>query len=101
MIVNSRHMNFPQAALIKILYMGLLRIREKSSINDCLACHTEADHLHNIPSIVQTQSLDLLRYYFNIERQIYIRALDGDSSDLFSDSWAEINAYLCAVNGGK
>jgi hypothetical protein len=49
--------------LLRILQTGLLRIRNRSWENEANACGYEADHLHNLPSLLSDYSPERLIYY--------------------------------------
>ena len=36
----------------RILYLGLLLIREAARMGDARLCEIEADHLHNLPALL-------------------------------------------------
>jgi hypothetical protein len=64
-------MNCPPAiadVVLQILRIGLLHIRESGWQNDAVACAAQADHLHNIPSLLTDYSPELLLYYWQVER---------------------------------
>jgi len=86
-------MNFPVNAIADLLRNGLLLIREKA-ITDPAACEIEADHLHNLPTLLENHSLDLLRYYYNIERQDYLSRCRSEPAEVYMVSWQMISAYL-------
>ena len=52
--------------LLDILSLGLLRIRALGNNGAAEHCSIEADHLHNLPHIIQSLNRDeLLNYYTN------------------------------------
>jgi len=88
-------MNFPEKELSVILYYGLLRIRESAANDDCEMCYLEADHLHNIPAILREKSIQLLRYYSEIEKPAYIKK--ATTQPIIIDvwqSWSIIDQFL-------
>src|SRR5436309_1190629 len=56
--------------LLEILTTGILRIR---SMGRSEHSSLEADHLHNLPALLQNYSPELLQYYWEVERPSFIR----------------------------
>jgi hypothetical protein len=52
-----------EAQLLKILSHGLLRIRALGYEGNAKACAIEADHLHNLPSLITNFESERLSYY--------------------------------------
>lgn len=82
------------SALCNILYAGLLRIREYAAIGNSSACRIEADHLHNIPSIIREGNVDLLYYYYTVERVEYLSNSLQSSEECFANDWNLIALHL-------
>ncbi len=61
-----------QKAYAEILSVGLLSIRAFSGRSEL--CFIEADHLHNIPSLIFETNEDRHRYYILQERSAYVAA---------------------------
>jgi hypothetical protein len=57
--------------LLDLLATGLLRIRAFGSAGDAKACALEADHLHNLPRLLQAAKQETLLYYYEVERPSY------------------------------
>lgn len=75
--------------LLRILEVGLLRIR---AARDCAECALEADHLHNLPSIIQTQRPELLEYYLTAEQPGFER--DARNVEQFTPLWVELRRLV-------
>jgi hypothetical protein len=59
-----------------ILAMGLLALRDRAPrFNSSRLIEIEAEHLHNIPSLIDEDNLQRHLYYFNKERPAYIASL--------------------------
>ena len=58
--------------LLRILSMGLLRICSYATDGRVKECELEADHLHNLPTIIASGRLDQLEHYFNAERPAFL-----------------------------
>jgi hypothetical protein len=50
-----------QASLLKILGFGLLNIRHHAELKNSERCAMEANHLHNIPGLLENLSIVLRR----------------------------------------
>lgn len=60
----------------RILAMGLLALRDRApGFSSPRLIEIEAEHLHNIPSLIDEDNLQRHLYYFNKERPAYIEAL--------------------------
>jgi len=62
-------------AVVELLRTGLLRIRRAAAAADPALCFIEADHLHNLPTLLESYSEDLLRFYLDVERKAYVSQL--------------------------
>ena len=59
-----------------ILTMGLLALRDRAPrFNSSRLVEIEAEHLHNIPSLIDEDNIQRHLYYFNRERPAYIASL--------------------------
>ena len=90
-------MNSPpivQASLLKILKFGLLNIRHYAEDKNFERCGIEANHLHNIPGLLENFSVDLMRFYIDIEMPQYIRETDGQVIADIRSAWAVLTDWL-------
>ena len=55
-----------------ILSLGLVSLREAASLGDSKRCRYEAEHLHNIPSLIGEMNPERHLYYFNQERVQFV-----------------------------
>ena len=81
-----------QSSLLEILRIGLLRIRSGAGSSDLV--FAEADHLHNVPDLLNHFDLAKLRYYWEVERLAYIRASGVERAGSFRDCWLILEDYL-------
>ncbi len=80
-----------EAVVLKIIEHGLLNIRVLGfSKGDAKACAIEADHLHNLPSLVQNCSAESLRYYLDVCRPAYIQAVGVDAVKALTPLWEQL-----------
>jgi hypothetical protein len=75
--------------LLEILKVGLLRIRAAA---DRAECALEADHLHNLPSIIQSQRPELLQYYLTAEQPGFAR--NARDVEQFTPLWDELRRLV-------
>lgn len=77
--------------LLRILERGLLRIRVLGVTGQSELCTIEADHLHNLPMLVHEPRLDLLSYYYNVERVTFLREVERetDYAEQFVSDWSD------------
>jgi hypothetical protein len=84
------------AVIAQVLQAGLLRIRALGWSGDSGRCAAEADHLHNLPGLLQDYSPDLFRYYWDVERPAFIRQNQGVGLEMFTPLWDRMAALLNA-----
>jgi hypothetical protein len=68
----------------EILRTGLLRIR---ALRDADRCALEADHLHNLPSLLANYKPELLDYYWRAERVRFIERSAPEDVQDFTPLW--------------
>ena len=60
-------------------------------------CLVELDHVHNLPSVISDNRIEGLAYYYNVERQLYLRWLEERELKLdvaLSPLWETIRVFL-------
>lgn len=82
--------------LAAILSTGLLRIRARTWGNDASRCTLEADHLHNLPSMMVNYKPALLIYYWHVERPCFIDRSAPEDITAFEPLWLELAKYVTA-----
>src|ERR1051326_7351653 len=93
--------------IAEVIAIGILRIRSAGWAGDAALCAIEADHIHNLPHLLQHFSDDLLKFYWEIERPAYERhiAAHSKSSEIpldtvrFHQVWQEIERYRSKSSG--
>jgi len=68
--------------LLDILRDALLRIRSLGMQGHAKECSIEADHVHNLPTLIKNLDRNQLLFYFNVEKEIFLR-----------DSTTNVNQY--------
>jgi hypothetical protein len=86
--------------IAQILQVGLLRIRALAWSADAGRCAAEADHLHNLPGLLQDYSLDRLTYYWEAERPAFVSDSKGEGLEEFTSLWNRMAAFLDARPAG-
>jgi len=81
---------------LDLLGFGLLRVRNLAHDQEARLCEIEADHLHNIPSLVGEGNEHRHAYYFDDERKLYLERV-GDQLDDFTraryeELWTELQS---------
>ena len=79
--------------LVKIIHTGILRMRCFAQSESPDRCFLEADHLHNIPTILESYSPDLIAHYWSIERPSYIQQLE-EKTVQFDHCWNELSRLI-------
>src|ERR1051325_3389037 len=82
------------AILHEILRIGLLRIRACGWDNDAERYAIEADHLHNLPTLLADYKPELLELYLDVERNDYMRRSSGEMDKQFETLWKSLASYL-------
>jgi hypothetical protein len=83
--------------LLKILDEGLIRIRALGWSGDPQRCALEADHLHNLPSLIAKFSRERLEYYWKAERPGFIEASSRNGLTGFEPLWERLHSLLQAL----
>ncbi|HEY3966083.1 MAG TPA: hypothetical protein VGM05_16100 [Planctomycetaceae bacterium] len=63
--------NTRDQAYLDLLGRGLFRVRDCAACGEFDLCRIEADHLHNIPSLLGEANENRHVYYIDIERGLY------------------------------
>jgi hypothetical protein len=83
---------------LEILGVALLRIRELARAGRAGDCAIEADHVHNIPSLIGERNELRHAYYFETERNHYLERVDQTipghkfTSSRFAQLWTQLEA---------
>jgi hypothetical protein len=73
--------------LVSILRMGILQIRAAGWSGDSRRCAIEADHIHNLTSLLDHYSPELLKYYWEVERPSFISQVAEADLAGFESLW--------------
>jgi hypothetical protein len=61
------------ALYIAIMDAGLTKLRDAAVAGDLDQCKAEAEHLHNLPSLIGEENRQRHLYYFSTERTAYLK----------------------------
>ena len=78
--------------LLNLLQMGLLQIRAFSDRDLAERCFIEADHLHNLPEIIRNPRLELVAYYYEVERPAFIKKVGN--VEQYREEWDRLKMIL-------
>jgi hypothetical protein len=78
--------------ILDILAQGILTARAAAWAGDSDRCALETDHIHNLPSLLQNYSPDLLKYYWNTQRRTYLAACSTETVGAWEPLWARLRA---------
>lgn len=95
-------MNCPNAvseAILEIIKLGLLNIRYYAGKGDSGRCSVEANHLHNLPSMLRSYAPELLNFYLDIEQPEFVRDTHGVNIGSFEVNWRTLRAFR--ADGGR
>jgi len=79
--------------ICEILRVGILRIRNLDS-QDAKLCFFEADHLHNLPSLLMDYSQEKLDYYWYAERVSFQERLPAEQTQGFEPMWQPLGNHV-------
>jgi hypothetical protein len=64
-----------EQAYLDLLHYGLVLLRNHANAGEAALCRIEADHLHNIPTLLHEDNERRHEYYIRGERGLYLRRL--------------------------
>lgn len=79
-------------AFLKILYCTLISIR---ATKDGELTFALSDHAHNIPGLIDRYTPETFRYYWEVERPCFLRAMErlGQPFGSFQEHWAVLEKH--------
>jgi len=88
-------------ALKKIISYGLLNIRRYGANGDARQCEVEADHIHNLPSVLFDFDDGSFFYYWEVEKPIYEKYTKKNDRGMFEESWEELERHYFSLTQKK
>jgi len=87
--------------VLEILRLGLLAIRAAGFSNRGDLCAIHADHLHNLPHLLEHYSDDLLLFYWQVERNKLMQK--ANPGRYFEAPWSQLEMIIAdlKVNSSK
>lgn len=87
----------PEIASIiaEILRTGLLRVRTSQNLE---RARLEADHLHNLPTLLVDFRPVLLDFYWGVERTCFIERSSPEETEQFLPLWKALSVHFKAAN---
>lgn len=82
--------------IAEILKLGLLRIRAFGWEGDAPRCASEADHLHNLPTLLINYAPELLAYYWDTERVCFRERSSPADLVAFEPLWERLRFHVDA-----
>jgi hypothetical protein len=82
-----------EQTLLEILRIGILRIRGAAWAGDISRCAIEADHIHNLPQLLENYAPDLLKYYWETERTAFIDQSSEAALASFEPLWSRLSSH--------
>ncbi|MBV9849971.1 MAG: hypothetical protein JO250_09900 [Armatimonadetes bacterium] len=79
--------------LLEILYTGAIGARMAGWAGDGKKAAIEADHIHNIPHLIKDYSLHRLKWYWEAERESYVKQLGGQPK-AFEALWEQLEPLV-------
>jgi len=81
----------------EILRTGLLAIRVLGWSGDAKECAVEADHIHNLPTLFERFSPELLLYYWEVERTSYMSQVPPARLAVWEPLWRRLKDHVEAL----
>lgn len=83
---------------MEILRLGLLAIRAAGFASRGDLCAIHADHLHNLPGLIEDFSAERLCYYWQVERVCFIEKLNASDYRLFDTPWSRLEGVVTQLD---
>jgi hypothetical protein len=89
-------MNERDNIYLQILKYGLISLRNATLRGDIEYCKAEAEHLHNLPTLIGESNEARHEYYFDGERVSYLEKVKPSSPDMrfilgrYSELWPQL-----------
>lgn len=83
-----------QASLLAIVEIGIVNIRSQCEGRRYDSCEAEANHIHNLPALVQNFSADKVAYYLEVELPQYVREVGNHPRGDLLPHWEILKGWL-------
>ena len=82
------------AILLEIVAQGILWARAAGWAGDANRCAAEADHIHNLPSLLANYSPDLLQFYWTVERPAFMATCSAQELRSWEPLWERLRSHM-------
>jgi hypothetical protein len=82
--------------IAELLSEGLMRVRACARPGQEKRCFIEADHLHNLPHIINDFKVERLQYYWDVERPIFMKSVPPDETQDLAPLWDQLGELMRA-----
>lgn len=83
--------------VLEMLRAGLLDIRALGWNGESKLCAVESDHIHNLPTILDRYSAELLLYYWDVERPSYMSQVPPTRLAVWEPLWQRLKEHVEAL----
>ena len=80
--------------LLDILQQGTLACRAAGWAGLPDRCAAEAEHIHNLPSLLANYSADRLAYYWEVERPSFAARCDAEQLAPWTELWDRLRPFV-------
>jgi len=80
--------------IVKILIASIGQIRELCNEGKMEAAHAAADHIHNLPTLLDRFDQKLLDFYWNVEKPAFSKSMPQSDMVAFASLWSELKEYV-------
>lgn len=78
----------------ELLYRGVIRTRAFAHPGYEKRCFLEADHVHNLPHIINDFRVERLQHYWNIERPLFMRSVPASETQDLAPLWDQLSDLM-------
>jgi hypothetical protein len=83
--------------VLELLRTGLLDIRVLAWNGETKLCAVESDHIHNLPTLLERYSPELLRYYWDVERTSYMSQVTPARRAIWEPLWRRLEDHVAVL----
>ena len=90
-----------QATYRNLLSYGLIQLRDAAHEKRIEVCQIQAEHLHNIPSLLEEKNIERHLYYFEKERTFFLEKFRPLKTEVdtfclarFEEAWEILEQWL-------
>jgi hypothetical protein len=80
--------------IAELLYRGVIRARGFAHPGHEKRCFLEADHVHNLPHIINDFKIERLQYYWDIERPLFMKCVPASETQDLAPLWDQLGELM-------